>query len=168
MSMGTHDLIDQLLNSPILWDKILSVEDVGMEDIYDLEIDTYHNNIADNIITHNSMFAWNIALNVAKQNIPVLYLDMEMTRDTMRNRSLANLSGVAINELNYKTFQEHPDKVDRVKQAGNVFANLPLIWEKASAKNIDQCLAFALRWIARHVGFNDDGRAKNIFLFTTI
>ena len=111
-----------------------------------------------------TMFSWNLALNVAKQGIPVLYLDMEMQRKTMLNRSLANLSGVTINEIKYKTFTEDPEKVRKVTEAANLFETLPLVWTKASAKNTDQCLAYALRWLVKHVGFYDDGSAKECLL----
>jgi intein/homing endonuclease len=55
LNLRQHPIIDKYLNSNILWDKVVSVKEVGKKKTYDLEIDTHHNYVANNIITHNSM-----------------------------------------------------------------------------------------------------------------
>lgn len=47
--------IHNLANSDVYWDKIVSIESDGEEDVYDLTVDTYHNFCADVILPHNSI-----------------------------------------------------------------------------------------------------------------
>lgn len=42
-------------NSDIYWDKVISIEAEGEEDVYDLTVDELHNFVANNFIPHNSI-----------------------------------------------------------------------------------------------------------------
>src|SRR5204862_193621 len=44
-----------LAESDILWDKVVKIEEAGIEDVYDMEVAFLHNFIANGIITHNSI-----------------------------------------------------------------------------------------------------------------
>jgi replicative DNA helicase len=44
-----------LASSDILWDKIASIESLGIEAVYDLTVPNHHNFIANNILVHNSL-----------------------------------------------------------------------------------------------------------------
>jgi DNA polymerase-3 subunit alpha len=44
----------EIAESDIFWDRISSIEPVGIQDTYDLTIGDYHNFVADGIIVHNS------------------------------------------------------------------------------------------------------------------
>ncbi|PIW22096.1 MAG: DNA polymerase III alpha subunit, partial [Candidatus Aquicultor secundus] len=55
--MGDYFGSDELIKhatSDIYWDKIVSIEPMGVEQTYDLEIEGTHNFIANNLIVHNS------------------------------------------------------------------------------------------------------------------
>ncbi len=45
----------QLATSDILWDEIVSIEELGIEDVYDMTVEETHNFIANDIIVHNSI-----------------------------------------------------------------------------------------------------------------
>ena len=45
----------QLATSYILWDEIVSIEELGIEDVYDMTVEETHNFIANDIIVHNSI-----------------------------------------------------------------------------------------------------------------
>ncbi len=45
----------QLATSDILWDEIVSIEELGVEDVYDMTVEKTHNFIANDIIVHNSI-----------------------------------------------------------------------------------------------------------------
>jgi replicative DNA helicase len=47
--------ITNLANSDVYWDKIVSIIPEGESDVYDLTVPHFHNFIANNIITHNSI-----------------------------------------------------------------------------------------------------------------
>jgi replicative DNA helicase len=44
-----------LANSPAIWDEITSIEEDGIEDVYDATVERVHNFIANDIIVHNSI-----------------------------------------------------------------------------------------------------------------
>ncbi|NPA13436.1 MAG: replicative DNA helicase [Aquificae bacterium] len=45
----------RLSNSDILWDEIVSIEELGVEDVYDMTVEETHNFVANGIIVHNSI-----------------------------------------------------------------------------------------------------------------
>ena len=49
------DQLNKLAISDIYWDRIVSIEPDGEENVYDLTVDAQHNFVANNIITHNSI-----------------------------------------------------------------------------------------------------------------
>ena len=109
------------------------------------------------------------AINVAQLGIPVLYLDKELEKKQVMIRVLANLSKVAQDDIKYKTFNQNDEMRQKVQEATEILHNMPLYWHKSSVMNIDQCLSYAQRWLAREVGFNDDGTAKQcLFVFDYI
>ena len=44
-----------LANSDVLWDEIVSIQPLGVQDVYDITVDEAHNFVANDIITHNSI-----------------------------------------------------------------------------------------------------------------
>jgi len=72
-----------ITNENIFWDKIKSIEYVNKNETYDLEVDDYHNFIADGIIVHNSTMALNIAKELGRTSIvvPVKYLQKQYEED---------------------------------------------------------------------------------------
>ncbi|OQA52612.1 MAG: Replicative DNA helicase [candidate division WS2 bacterium ADurb.Bin280] len=44
-----------LARSQIFWDKIVSIEELGIEDVYDITVPSLHNFVANSIIVHNSI-----------------------------------------------------------------------------------------------------------------
>lgn len=47
------NIITNLINSDIIWDKIISIEYIGVKHVYDLQTLKNHNYIANNIVVHN-------------------------------------------------------------------------------------------------------------------
>ncbi len=49
------DELQRLANSDVLWDRIVSIEADGEEEVYDLTVDGLHSFVADGVIAHNSI-----------------------------------------------------------------------------------------------------------------
>ncbi len=47
--------LKQLASSDVYWDRIVAIEEAGIEPVYDITVPTHHNFIANNIIVHNSI-----------------------------------------------------------------------------------------------------------------
>jgi len=60
-----------ICSESILWDKIRSIEDMGENKTYDLEVPKHHNFISNGIVVHNSAIALNIAKEIGKTSIVV-------------------------------------------------------------------------------------------------
>lgn len=46
-------LLDAIITSDLVWDKVISIKHIGQEHVYDLQTKLYHNYIANNIVVHN-------------------------------------------------------------------------------------------------------------------
>jgi len=101
----------------------------------------------------------NIGLNAAKNKVPVLYFDMELSKRQVQQRALAHLAQVNLDSIIYKTFKKVPKDVEKIKNAAELMEELPITWRKVSGMNYNQYLNFARRWIADQVGFDHKGKA---------
>jgi replicative DNA helicase len=91
--------LQQLADSDIYWDKIVSIESMGFKQVYDLTIPVTHNFIANDICVHNTSFAMNIAHYIAgSSRMPVAIFSLEMSKEQL---ALRMLSGEARIESSY-------------------------------------------------------------------
>jgi replicative DNA helicase len=112
-----------------------------------------------------SVIATNVALSVTmKYNIPVLYLDTEMDIADQRNRMLANLSGVEINQIARGKFARSIMEKSRVIDAATKLKNIPYHYISIAGQPFDNILNIAKRWIHQHVGFDENGRTKDCLI----
>ena len=115
--------------------------------------------VASRMKVGKSSLLLNICLNTAKNKVPVLYLDMELSKRQNQQRALANLAQVNLDSIIYKTFQKVPKDVKKIHNAAEVMEELPVTWRKVSGLNYNQYLNFTRRWIAEEVGFDHKGKA---------
>ena len=84
---GTDTLIQEVLDSAILWDEIVSIESIGVQQTYDIEVEDLHNFVANDIVVHNSFFLLDMAIRAVQQGKRVAYFevgDMSQTQVMMR------------------------------------------------------------------------------------
>jgi replicative DNA helicase len=92
--------LQQLAKSQVYWDKVISIEYMGEQQVYDLTIPQTHNFVANDICVHNTSFALNIAANVAKEhNSTVAIFSLEMSREQLAMRLLAGEARIESNKL---------------------------------------------------------------------
>ncbi len=108
-----------------------------------------------------SVFADNVALNVALKNIPVLMLDTEMSKEDHLNRLLANISGVPINEIATGKFVDDEDKYQKILDAMKQLESIPYSYVSVAGKPFDQILNLIKRWVVQEVKSDDQGRTNN-------
>ena len=111
--------------------------------------------------TGKTLLSDNIGMHIASElGIPVLNLDTEMTADDHKHRSLAMLSEVAINDIETGAFSESPDKKDKVYKAAEKLTDMPYYHKSIGGMAFEEQLSVIRRWLAKEVGMNDDGTAK--------
>ncbi|MBK1989723.1 replicative DNA helicase [Sphaerospermopsis aphanizomenoides BCCUSP55] len=83
--------LQQLANSDIYWDEIVTIEAVGNKQVYDLTIPETHNFVANDICVHNTAFCLNLAHNIAAgYKLPVAVFSLEMSKEQLVQRLLAS------------------------------------------------------------------------------
>ncbi|MCL2928450.1 MAG: replicative DNA helicase [Trichodesmium sp. MAG_R01] len=90
----------ELENSDIFWDKIVSIEPVGEKQVYDLTVPETHNFVANDICLHNTSFAVNIAHSIAANlKLPIAIFSLEMSKEQLVLRLLASEAKIESNRL---------------------------------------------------------------------
>ena len=108
-----------------------------------------------------SMFADAVALNISSQNVPVLVLDTEMSKDDHLNRILASISGVDINKISTGKFSETEIDKEKVRQASEKLKDIPYHYISIAGQSFENILSIMRKWIYQHVGFDEEGRTND-------
>ena len=90
------------LNSEILWDEIVSIEDVGKMDTYDITVPKYHNFVGDDVILHNSFYAWEIVYHALIARLKVAVFSLEMNSTQFKKRIYKRMTAMAEYEGEYE------------------------------------------------------------------
>ncbi|WP_346293921.1 replicative DNA helicase [Sphaerothrix gracilis] len=86
-----HSELQAIATSDVYWDEIVSIEPMGLKQVYDLTIPETHNFIANDICVHNTSFVLNIARNIAGMHqLPVAIFSLEMSKSQLVYRLLSS------------------------------------------------------------------------------
>jgi len=107
-----------------------------------------------------SVFGDNVAVHVAKQGIPVLMLDTEMSKEDHLNRILSSLSGVPINEIANGSFSEDEEKYISVQRAVEQIKSIPYTYVSVAGAPFENILNHIKRWVIQEVGTDENGRTN--------
>jgi replicative DNA helicase len=111
--------------------------------------------------TGKSVFALNTSLHVAQHSIPVLLLDTEMSKEDQIARNMANMTGVAINDVATGKFSENKESLEAIWEASKEVRDLPIHYINVSGEPIENILNLIKRWIIRTVGVDENGRTND-------
>jgi replicative DNA helicase len=136
--------LEELCDSDIWWDEVVSVEHVGEEETYDLDVPGLRNFVADDVIVHNSALVANIAENVAvKRDKPVAFFSLEMSEVELAQRFIACRARIPGDKL--RKGQVSPRDWPKVLRAANELENAPLWFDDSSDLGILDLRAKARR-----------------------
>jgi replicative DNA helicase len=123
--------LEELCDSDIWWDEVESVEYVGEEETYDLDVPGLRNFVADDIVVHNSAIVANIAENVAvKRNLPVAFFSLEMSEVELAQRFIACRARISGDKL--RKGQVSQKDWPKVVRACNELESAPLWFDDSS------------------------------------
>jgi replicative DNA helicase len=98
----------QTAESDVYWDKIVAIEYLGEQQVYDLTIPQTHNFVANDVIVHNTAFQNGIALNAARRhNKRVAIFNLEMSGQQLVQRMIAIETRIDSQRLRRGNLQEH-------------------------------------------------------------
>jgi replicative DNA helicase len=93
-------------------------------------------------------------------DMPVLNLDTEMQGSDHKDRTLAMLSGVAINDIETGQIGKDPYKLTKVREAAKGFKSIPYFHKSIAGAPFEEIIATMRRWIVKEVGLDGEGKAK--------
>ena len=96
----------------IYFDSIISIEQDGVQDVYDLTIPTHHNFIANGLVCHNTFALSIVAAEARRQNSKILFITKEMPPKQIRARQHA--IGAKISLSDYRTGSLSKDSEDNL------------------------------------------------------
>src|SRR5918998_1966852 len=112
--------------SVVLWDEIVTIDDEGDEQVYDLTVPGTHNFVAADVFVHNTSFALGMGAHAALHaNKPVLLFSLEMGSLELSQRLLS--AEARIDSKRVRTGQLSEDDWSRISQAIGRLAAAP-IW----------------------------------------
>ncbi|HWW66545.1 MAG TPA: replicative DNA helicase [Solirubrobacterales bacterium] len=136
--------LEELADSDIWWDEVSSVEYIGMDETYDLDVPGLRNFVADDVIVHNSALVANIAENVAvKRNLPVAFFSLEMSEVELAQRFIACRARISGDKL--RKGQVAQKDWPKVVRACNELEEAPLWFDDSSDLGILDLRAKARR-----------------------
>lgn len=88
-ALESNYLVD-LAQSDVYWDRIVAIEYLGEQQVYDLTVPVTHNFVADDMIVHNTSFQNSIALTAARRyGKRVAIFNLEMSAEQLVQRMIA-------------------------------------------------------------------------------
>lgn len=75
----------------IFWDKIVSIEDAGEAETYDLAVDTNHNFVCGNVLVHNTWMLIQLAKMAMLHRLKVCHITLEMSEERSAQRYMQAL-----------------------------------------------------------------------------
>lgn len=102
-------------------------------------------------------------MNVVDQ-IPVLILDTELGDEDHKNKNLANLSNVILDDIETGAFGKNEQDKKKVLEAGQTLAKLPYYMKSIAGQPFEETLSIMKRWVKKVVGLNSNGKAKDCLI----
>ena len=108
-----------------------------------------------------STFCLNVASNLSKQNIPVLYLDTEMKKETQTIKWVSLHSGVNQNEIETGQFAQKENMKFAIDESLKSIKGLPFYHISIAGKKPEEIMAITRRWLSSVVGRDEGGNTKD-------
>ena len=114
-----------LAESDVYWDEVVSIEPVGMKQVYDLTIPGTHNFVANDVCVHNTAFTLNVAQNAAiTAKKAVAVFSLEMSKESLVQRLLTSEARVDAGRV--RTGRLRDDDYPRLAQAAGLLNTAPI------------------------------------------
>jgi replicative DNA helicase len=138
------------VSSPdIYWDEIVSIEDAGEQQVYDLTVPDGSNFIAQDVCVHNTALCLNIAHHIALHDkMPVAVFSLEMSKDQLVQRLICSEAEINSRDLRRGFLQDQD--WHRVTNAVNNLYQAPIFIDDQPGQSTFEMRAKARRLAAEH------------------
>ena len=103
--------------------------------------------------TGKSSWLLNIGLEVVKQDIPVLYIDTEMSQKEQASRALSNMSSIKEWDIMDGSFLDDKEKLDKLNDFAERLKRQDLFYCAAKGMDTDNVVAIIREFVDKYVGY---------------
>ena len=129
------DRLRTLATSDLYWDRIVSIEYLGQQQVYDLTIPETHNFVANDVCVHNTAFALNIAWHVATRLFhPVAVFSLEMSQESLLTRMLC--AAARVDSQRFRTGYLNEKERQQLRAAANQMVEAPIYLDDTAGANL--------------------------------
>jgi replicative DNA helicase len=133
-----------LADSDVYWDEVVSVEPIGIRQVYDLTIPETHNFVANDVCVHNTAFTLNIAQHAAiSAKAPVAFFSLEMSKESLVQRVLCAEARVDASRLRRGRLMD--DEYARLATAAGYLNTAPIYIDDTAGISVLEMRAKARR-----------------------
>lgn len=141
--------LSALSESELFWDEIVSIEPVGLKQVYDLTIPDTHNFVANDICVHNTAFVLNVAQNAALDNkTAVAFFSLEMSKQSLLQRMLTSEARIDAQRLRKGKLRD--DEFVQLGRAAGLLSQAPIWIDDTPAISLLEMRSKARRLKAEH------------------
>ncbi|MDB4948759.1 MAG: replicative helicase [Gemmatimonadetes bacterium] len=128
----------------VYWDEIVSIEPMGLKQVYDLTIPETHNFVANDVCVHNTAFTLNIAQHAAiSAKKAVAFFSLEMSKESLVQRMLTSEARVDASRV--RTGRLRDDDYPRLGVAAGLLNTAPIFVDDTAGISILEMRAKARR-----------------------
>ncbi|MEX2324837.1 MAG: replicative DNA helicase [Nitriliruptoraceae bacterium] len=143
------DQIAERGGSSVVWDRIVSIEPMGAERVFDLTVEPHHNFVANDFVVHNSSLALGISHYVsAKLKRPAILFSLEMSKMEIVNRLLS--SEARIDSSRLRTGRLEDSDWHKLGNALGTLADAPLFIDDTPSISLNEIRAKCRRLQQKH------------------
>lgn len=115
--------------------------------------------IAARLKSGKSILAKEICYYVAKNGVPSLNIDTEMSREQHMLRLTSSVSGVPVKEIKNGSFKHDKNKKTKVREAIKSINSVPFFHKNVAGFDWDSQISIIKNWLIKEIGLNNDGTA---------
>ncbi|MBE9062174.1 replicative DNA helicase [cf. Phormidesmis sp. LEGE 11477] len=146
-----HQPLQDMATSDLYWDEIVSIESIGLQQVYDLTIPGTHNFVANDICVHNTSFVLNVARNIADTHKqPVAIFSLEMSKQQLIYRLLSSEAKIESGRLRTGRIAQH--EWGPMGHAINTLSELPIFIDDTPGIGVTEIRSKARRLQAEQGG----------------
>ncbi|MBW3654715.1 MAG: replicative DNA helicase, partial [Gemmatimonadetes bacterium] len=133
-----------LATSDVYWDEVVSIEPLGLKQVYDLTVPGTHNFVANDVCVHNTAFTLNIAQHAAiSAKKPVAFFSLEMSKESLVQRVLCAEARVDASRLRRGRLLD--DEYARLATAAGYLNTAPIYIDDSAGISVLEMRAKARR-----------------------
>lgn len=138
-----------LAQSDLYWDRIVNIESIGAQQVYDLTVPETHNFVANDVLVHNTSFGLSMAQNAAKRyGARVAVFSLEMSNEQLVQRLLSMEAGIDSHRLRLGALEEEEWPI--LLEAANMLAGTSIFIDDTPAASVTDVRTKARRLYAEH------------------